>query len=371
MSAAGAIAGDAMIVGTVARILGDLCTQEHVRDAERDGHLPAPLWDELRAGGFLLVGLDEEHGGGGTLHDAAALLRLAGAHAAPVPLAENGMLGARLLADAGMAADMGTIGFAPGLPAETLAVTPRSGGWTLTGTAPRVPWGRDADRLVALVDAGGDAGPLVVSAPIADATITLGLDLAGEPRDAVTFDGVALDETAVRQAPPGVDRYVLRARGALTRVLLMAGAMERVRDLCILHCADRRQFGRPLDRFQAVAQNLAVIIELTASATMAADLATIEAGAGTGHADAMAAKVVTGAAATEVARLAHQVHGAIGVTEEYTLQQLTRRLWSWRDEYGAEAYWAVRIGRRIASARGTGAWVAIAADFDEQPLTVR
>jgi acyl-CoA dehydrogenase len=45
-----------------------------------------------------------------------------------------------------------------------------------------------------------------------------------------------------------------------------------------------------------------------------------------------------------VARLAHQIHGAIGVTEEHRLRQVTLRLWSWREEYGNEAFWEARLG---------------------------
>jgi acyl-CoA dehydrogenase len=56
------------------------------------------------------------------------------------------------------------------------------------------------------------------------------------------------------------------------------------------------------------------------------------------------AKVVAGRAARTVSGHAHQVHGAIGVTKEYPLSIFTRRLWSWRGEFGTEADWSYRIG---------------------------
>ena len=45
-----------------------------------------------------------------------------------------------------------------------------------------------------------------------------------------------------------------------------------------------------------------------------------------------------------VADIAHAVHGAIGVTEEFDLQLYTRRLREWRLAAGSESYWHERIG---------------------------
>jgi acyl-CoA dehydrogenase len=49
----------------------------------------------------------------------------------------------------------------------------------------------------------------------------------------------------------------------------------------------------------------------------------------------------------------------MGFTEEHSLHYLTRRLWSWRDEFGDETYWAALLGRRIAAAGGAGLWPLI------------
>ena len=69
--------------------------------------------------------------------------------------------------------------------------------------------------------------------------------------------------------------------------------------------------------------------------------------AGGGQKEIMMAKIRVGEAASKSARIAHQVHGAIGITEEYELQQSTRRLWSWRDEFGNETYWAINLGQEV------------------------
>src|SRR5207248_4651288 len=64
----------------------------------------------------------------------------------------------------------------------------------------------------------------------------------------------------------------------------------------------------------------------------------------------------------------YQVHGAMGFTQEHPLHFATRRLWAWRDEWGAESYWQERIGRMICAAGGEGFWPLLA---DRRPALDR
>ena len=45
-------------------------------------------------------------------------------------------------------------------------------------------------------------------------------------------------------------------------------------------------------------------------------------------------------ASGKVSGIAHQLHGAIGMTHEHQLHHVSRRLWAWREDYGNESYWA-------------------------------
>jgi acyl-CoA dehydrogenase len=57
------------------------------------------------------------------------------------------------------------------------------------------------------------------------------------------------------------------------------------------------------------------------------------------------AKVVLGRVVPAVATVAHQLHGAIGVTIEHPLWSATNRSHSWIDEFGSTGHYARRLGR--------------------------
>jgi acyl-CoA dehydrogenase len=138
---------------------------------------------------------------------------------------------------------------------------------------------------------------------------------------------------------------------------MMLGALETARDLAVAHARDRTQFGRPLAAFQAVQHMLAQIARDVAVTRSVVELAVSAASENVtgGWLEIASAKVVAGRAARTVSAHAHQVHGAIGITKEYSLSALTRRLWSWREEFGTESEWSQRIGQE-ACRSPEGVW---------------
>jgi len=349
-----------MLSSAAADLLGDLCTPDTVRGAEQTGWEQA-TWSALVGAGFHLVGVPEEAGGsGGDIADACALLEVAGAYAAPVPLAENGMLGGWALAQAGLALPAGPLTVAPGHPDDVVRLEPDGSGWRLRARVRRVPWASAAEVVVLLTEPDGESGHThMVSLPREQATVTAGTNLAGEPRQTLAFDG-RLDGDRVAVAPEGLDADTMRLRGKLSRCALIAGALGRVSTLTTQYTNTREQFGRPVARFQAVQAHLVRIAEQAQAAMTAQRTAAFNAVVRLDDFDVAAAAVVAGDAATTAAASAHQAHGAIGMTREYELAQLTRRLWSWRDEYGGEPYWADRLGRGIAAAGADALWPRIA-----------
>ena len=320
----------------------------------RTGDWPAQTWQALTEAGLLGIGIDPNTGGsGGTLADAAEVLWTLGSAGIPLPVAETGVLAGWLLATAGLPLPDG--------PA-TVAVAPhddllqRDGeNWRLRTRLARVPW---AQRAVVIVVwcASDDGVDRVVALYPPNVTIVAGHNLAGEPRETVTVDCL-VDAQQVVAAPRGIDRERLLRRGALTRAVLMAGALERIAELTISYSNTRTQFGKPIIAFQAVASMVVEVVEQTVAAAAAARAA-IAAG-DEGVFEIAVAKQQTGAAAETVTRLAHQAHGAIGMTTEYELGGLTRRLWCWRTEYGTAAQWARDIGEQVSTAGADQLWPRI------------
>jgi acyl-CoA dehydrogenase len=313
----------------------------HALAAAERGIFPQAAWDAAAAAGLPRALLSEDAGGYGIdPADAMLLLRVAGAHAVPLPLAET-MLAAWLLAGAGLPIPDGPLSIATG---PTLA---RNGeGWHVSGQAHAVAWGRHANAIALL------APPYVCLLPQGAGEVTPGANMAGEPRDTLTYD---LGPTADRVAPAasGTDAAKLHAFGAAMRAVMLGGAMTRVAEMTAQYAQERIQFGRPIGKFQAIQQSLAHLAGETAAGVAAGDMAA--------QAVAEGVRVLPIACAKLRAGLAHQVHGAIGFTYEHSLHYFTKRLWAWRDEYGGEAEWSLLIGRHAAAAGADQLWAEITA----------
>jgi alkylation response protein AidB-like acyl-CoA dehydrogenase len=141
-------------------------------------------------------------------------------------------------------------------------------------------------------------------------------------------------------------------RLALLRAIELRGAIERTRDMTIEYARDRRQFDRALGDFQAVRGHIANLVGEAAIASAAVDQAI---SAPTPERIA-AAKIVTSQGAGRVAAAAHQIHGAIGLTEEHRLHHWTTRLWKLRDQGGRETEWASWLGGQICAAGADRLW---------------
>lgn len=333
---------EGMVAETAAKIFTDLCGREVPHQAEA-GTYPQKLWDALAENGLLLAWVSEGNGGFAAEPEEIFGAIWASAQAAsPVPFAET-LIANRMLDQAGLEPATGSASFA------------------LSGT--EIPFGAHADQIVLFDESEG--------------SISL-FDNPGDGRaliDSLSPDGAIRFEPAgkmpVASARTNLTRRAFEALILTVRAVQMASAIEAALNLSITHVSDREQFGRPLSKFQAIQHQLAVAASESAAATMAATQA---ASACAQYADdpeqawheAVIAKVQIAHSVEAVTVPFHQVHGAIGYTQEYDLHHYTRRLWAWRDALGNEHHWSRLLGAELAVAspdqiwKGvtTGEWVA-------------
>jgi len=344
-----------LLADTVGRLFGTLATKELIESSEK-GAWPEKLWRALEEGGLTLPLVSEAAGGaGGTWLDAHVVVRAAGRHTAPVPLAETITAG-WLLSRAGLEVPLGPLTLAPVRSGERLTLARRGGGFSLSGTATRVPWGRHAGHVVSVTELDGRATVALVAA--GGARVTEDTNLALEPRDTLLFDAAPV----VAAAPaPGVALDAIRLYGAMARAAQMAGALDSCLEQAVRYATERKQFGRPIGSFQVIQQNLAVLAGHVAASGIAAESAFRAADRGDARFEVAVAKIRAGEAAGVGAGIAHQAHGAIGFTYEHSLHFATRRLWSWRAEFGSESAWARELGHAVAARGADALWTDLTA----------
>jgi acyl-CoA dehydrogenase len=338
------------------RLFADNCTRATLAAAEANGWAPG-LWSVLDRDGWPRIALPEQAGGGGgSIADFGTLLFVAGRFAAPVPLAETGFLAGWALAAAGLPVPSGPATTAIPSRDDNVSLVRVGGSWRIAGRLDRVPWADVSACLVVAAELDGE--PYLAAVPRSHYSVTSGRSLAGEPRDAVSFRSEVLPPSNVAVSPHAGPEDLLR-RGAFSRAVLIAGALSRIAELTTRYVATRHQFGRPIGRFQAVQQHVVCLTEEAEQAATAVAAAGSGDGGDLGELEVAAAKIVASESAGIVAALAHQAHGAMGMTLEYELGQLTRRLWAWRDEFGSEAFWSRRIGAQLAAAGPDQFWLTL------------
>ncbi len=315
---------DTLFSDSVERLFAQISTPAAIRAIENGGS-PEAMWNEIDQSGFLDALVPESLDGAGlTLAQVFPMFLSAGRYAVPLPFAQT-MLARAWLAAAGVPAPSGPISIAG------LGVRSHEG----IVEADALPFGRVSAWVLA--DLGGEIALL----PRADAS------------GAWTGGHGSLSASLCWQAWPGAGMKLpvtasgaarLDEMAAASYAALIAGAADRVLAMTLDYANQRSQFGKHIGKFQAVQNQISVMAERTWASRMAAQLACQSTSWNPRPLLAAVGKTRSSEAAGLIADMAHAVHGAIGVTEEYDLQLYTRRLREWRLCGGAETYWASRIG---------------------------
>lgn len=310
----------------IAELLEKECTPQYVH-AVSSSNAPRPpeLWRRLAGLGVVGLLAPEEHGGlGMTEVDLMLPLEEAGKAALPDPLVEVAAVTVPLLRDH----DGGSL--AEVVSGRLLV------GVGLEGSGQVL----NADSADLLVVAHGDEIHAVAPAS-AEATILPSLDGA---RRAFGVRWQPSEATVLTRDPAILAEA--RLRGALGTAAVLLGVTDRLIAMSAEYARQRAQFGKPIGTFQAVKHHLA---DATVRLAFARPVV-YRAADGVGRAmpgrsrDVSMAKALASDAATFAARIALQVHGAIGYTEEADLHLWLKRAWVLSAAWGDATVHRDRVG---------------------------
>lgn len=304
------------------------------------------MWGAFEQLGFTTVTVPTELGGsGGDLRDATAVVQAAAQ--GRVPLGEALLLAGPALSDARLLWPDGivTASIAPEIVVRGTTERP-----LLSGRVDRVPWLRGADHVVLLLPGKQVMQVAVVDVRSEGFIVLPGSNLAGEPRDEALLTDTA--PTVIADLPQEWNHDFAMLHGALCRAGQIAGAARQALTLTARHVSERIQFGRTLAQFQSVQHQIARLAADVVTLEVAADAAAIALRDRTPLAYTLvaAAKAQASSSAHSICVVSHQLHGALGFSQEHPLGMCTRRIWAWREEYGNELTWHNTLARQVVDA---------------------
>lgn len=365
----------AMLKDSAAPFIAEAAPVSHLR-ALRDAHdatgFSRDLWKQFAEMGFTGILVPEAHGGLGLGHvEAGIVLEEIGRNLTPSPFLGTSVAAAATLAKTGGAvADTWLPRIAAGDAVVALAIdeSPRhrpertalkaeraGNGFKLTGTKCFVLSGHVADMLLVAARTGGAPGEtdgLTLFAVPADAA-----GLSADPRrllDAslaskLTLDGVMVDADAVVGEVDqgwGVLKTLLAAArtGASAELL---GVGQGAMDMTMTYLKQRKQFGQLIGEFQALQHRAAHLyseLEIARAAVMKAQQL-LDEGSDAAELMVSVAKAKVGQATNLSVREGVQMHGGIGMTDEYDIGLYMKRDRALAEYMGDTHYHIDRVAR--------------------------
>lgn len=346
-----------ILIDQTARLFAQRVTNDGLARADR-GEWAAALWTDVREAGLPHALVQESAAGVGLpWRDVAALIRLAGYYAVPLPLPET-ILANWLWCNVGGEVLEGPVVVAPLHYGDRISLIANGEYFVASGKARHIPWLSAADHILVHAIGPGDREYLCLIGNQAGSE-ALRRNVANEPRQAFELTDFKIPVSDVRPLAKRLGELGVIPLVAAMRAQQIVGAMERCVEFALRYANERVQFGRPIAKFQVIQQMLAVAAGQLAAATAAADaLAEMDAPDENPFVVAVA-KARCSEAVGQVAAICHQVHGAMGFTREHPLHFFTRRLWAWRDEGGSETFWQEWIGRKVSAKGGDALWPMI------------
>lgn len=368
-----------LLVESVSRMLADNYSfaQRKSYMAQPEGYSTA-LWSQFAEQGLLGLPFAEEYGGfGGTAQEVMLVMQAFGRVLVLEPYLSTVVLAGAAINRAGTAGQKSALlpAIAEGSLKMAFAHSERqarydlndvvtaakraNGGWVLDGSKTVVSHGEAADKIVVSARTSGDRHE--------EDGVTLFLVDAKAPgvarrgyvsRDDTRAADIALSNVHVADADVlgevgqglSIVRHVAEAAIAATAAETV-GAMEAMNEMTLEYSKTRVQFGNPIGSYQVVQHRLADMFMAQEQGRSMAMLATMSVDnpddAARAH-DIALAKVGIGQAGRYVSQSAVQMHGGIGMTEEYAVGHYFRRCMVIERLFGDPAYWLNKLAAEVA-----------------------
>lgn len=348
--------------GLARQILTDKVTQDRLREIDKgsDRFDPA-LWKNLADAGILSAALPESVGGGGfgLLEQCSVLIEL-GRTVAPVPYLTSIVVAASAIAElgteqqrdrwaapAGTAERILTAALADDPSSPGVRGVPATEGWTLTGNKMTVPAGLVADAF--LVPASTPEGVVVFIVDASDPGVSV------QRQEVVDGDSAGWLELAELTLGPervlgGMEvAHWVQERATLGLCALQLGITERALELTADYGRERKQFGRAIGSFQAVAQRLAdAYIDVEAiRLTMWQAAWRLSEGEEASN-EVATAKFWAADGGHRVAHTAVHVHGGVGIDIDYPVHRYFVAAKRAELELGGATAQLLRLGAALA-----------------------
>ncbi|HET7202954.1 MAG TPA: acyl-CoA dehydrogenase family protein [Steroidobacteraceae bacterium] len=329
------------------RFVADTCSLESRRTLQAAGEaFRRDDWAQLADLGVLALPVPDEAGGlGGSLEDVVVATRALGAGLSLAPYLPCAIVAGRLLASlrghataahwlARLVAGEGLYALAHlergdrGQPSvRHTRLVPAADGWTLDGSKLLVPVAPLLDGF--LVTARDATGVLILCfVPVGTAGVNIRAyrTVDGQVAGEVAFERVGVGE-AMCWREPGLHALLetVAAYAAVAAAADSLGCMQQLLERTAAYLNDRKQFGQPLARFQALKHRLVDGYTSVEQASALIEVAALEA-ASTWRAAAAAAKAYVDEHAVRLGHEAIQMHGAMGLSDELAISHLHKRI---------------------------------------------
>ena len=337
-----------MLQDSLRRFLSDKVTAESIVTATKSpkGH-SLDLWQGLAEMGILGAMFTEDQGGfGGTGFDISVVFEELGRVGAVEPVLESAVLAGSLIASLGTETQIEALiggeilGFAHGEPSSRYELShvqtraeKSATGYRLTGHKAVVNHAPAASALIISARTSGsitdEDGISLFLVPVDKIEMRDYPLNAGGRAAEVTLDVEVSADTMIGlegKAFAAIELANARATAAICAEAL--GLMEAIRALTVDYLRQRRQFGQPIGKFQALQHRMAdVVIEIEQARSAVINLSGhLDADRATREMHVSAAKNLIGRVGRLVVEEAIQMHGGIGMTQEYALGHLAKRL---------------------------------------------